>query len=71
MNCDANSVTFILKLWPAPALDRTLAEDTTAETDNADTEPQKDAKDAVVHQTVVNQYGEHPVHIEHVENLKL
>lgn len=60
-----------LKLWPAPALDRTPAEDTTAETDNADTEPQKDAKDAVVHQTVVNQYGDHPVHIDHVENLKL
>ncbi|MBD5534860.1 MAG: hypothetical protein HDQ99_04250 [Lachnospiraceae bacterium] len=60
-----------LKLWPAPALDRTPAEDTTAETDNADTEPQKDAKGAIVHQTVVNQYGDHPVHIDHVENLKL
>ena len=29
----------------------------------------KDAK--VVHQTIVNQYGDHPVHIDHVENLKL
>ena len=29
------------------------------------------AKPAVVHQTVVNQYGDHPVHIDHVENLKL
>lgn len=26
---------------------------------------------AVVHQTIVNQYGDHPVHIDHVENLKL
>ena len=25
----------------------------------------------VVHQTIVNQYGDHPVHINHVENLKL
>ncbi|MBR6951802.1 MAG: hypothetical protein IKH56_08755 [Oscillospiraceae bacterium] len=25
----------------------------------------------VVHQTIVNQYGDHPVHIDHVENLKL
>lgn len=29
----------------------------------------KDAK--VVHQTIVNQYGDNPVHIDHVENLKL
>ena len=26
---------------------------------------------AVVHQTIVNQFGDHPVHIDHVENLKL
>lgn len=26
---------------------------------------------SVVHQTIVNQYGDHPVHIDHVENLKL
>ncbi len=25
----------------------------------------------IVHQTIVNQYGDHPVHIDHVENLKL
>lgn len=25
----------------------------------------------VVHQTIVNQYGDHPVHVDHVENLKL
>ena len=25
----------------------------------------------VVHQTIVNQYGDHPVHVDHVKNLKL
>lgn len=59
-----------LKLWPAPALDRASAENESSETDNADTEPQHNKK-AVVHQTVVNQYGDHPVHIDHVESLKL
>ncbi len=29
------------------------------------------AGETVVHQTIVNQYGDHPVHIDHVENLKL
>jgi len=30
------------------------------------------SKEAIAeHQTIVNQYGDHPVHIEHVENLKL
>ena len=30
-----------------------------------------DKNGSVVHQTIVNQYGDHPVHIDHVENLKL
>lgn len=60
-----------LKLWPAPALDHNPSETESSETDSADTESQKDTKGAVVHQTVVNQYGDHPVHIDHVENLKL
>ncbi|MDO4275854.1 MAG: hypothetical protein Q4D16_19470 [Eubacteriales bacterium] len=30
-----------------------------------------DKKGKVVHQTIVNQYGDHPVHIDHVENLKM
>lgn len=28
-------------------------------------------KGTVVHQTIVNQYGSHPIHIDHVENLSL
>lgn len=45
--------------------------------ENACTDDQKEtdsgdqAKPTVVHQTVVNQYGDHPVHIDHVENLKI
>ena len=36
-----------------------------------DQEPSDAAKTngTVVHQTIVNQYGDHPVHIDHVENL--
>ena len=49
------------------------------EPDNGATEPtdgesssDSSAKEkTVVHQTIVNQYGDHPVHIDHVENLKL
>jgi hypothetical protein len=49
------------------------------EPDNGATEPSdgesssaSSAKEqSVVHQTIVNQYGDHPVHIDHVENLKL
>ena len=37
----------------------------------ADPQSQNDAKGSVVHQTIVNQFGDHPVHIDHVENLKL
>lgn len=60
-----------LLLWPAPALDRTPSEDA-ANAPESEKEPKPDdTKNAVVHQTVVNQYGDHPVHIDHVENLKL
>ena len=49
------------------------------EPDNRATEPtdgesssDSSAKEkTVVHQTIVNQYGDHPVHIDHVDNLKL
>lgn len=62
------------KLWPAPELDQTSTEES-ASTTNEENDPEsaevKDNKGTVVHQTVVNQYGDHPVHIDHVENLKL
>ena len=46
----------------------------TVEAEVVDGEPSSGAADkngSVVHQTIVNQYGDHPVHIDHVENLKL
>lgn len=60
-----------LKLWPAPALDHNSTEAASSEQASADSESNKDTKESVVHQTIVNQYGDHPVHIDHVENLKL
>ncbi len=45
-----------------------------AEAEVADGEEPSDAASGdktVVHQTIVNQYGDHPVHIDYVENLKL
>lgn len=39
------------------------------ETTEADTDQK--GKGTVIHQTIVNQYGDHPVHIDHVDNLKL
>lgn len=60
-----------LLLWPAPALDRTPAEEAANTPESEKESKADDAKTAVVHQTVVNQYGDHPVHIDHVENLKL
>lgn len=31
----------------------------------------QEQKGSTIHQTVVNQYGDHPVHIDHVDNLKI
>lgn len=50
------------------------SEGTSSDSSNEETtgdEANKEEKDSVIHQTVVNQYGDHPVHINHVENLKL
>lgn len=58
-----------LKLWPASALDN--AENGTSDSGDEKAEPHQNEKAPVVHQTVVNQYGDHPVHIDHVDNLKL
>lgn len=60
-----------LLLWPAPAIDHPPTEDTSTVSENDDTKKSEDTKGSIVHQTVVNQYGDHPVHIDHVENLKL
>ena len=60
-----------LLLWPAPALDHTPSEESTETSENEKEPKTDDAKTAVVHQTVVNQFGDHSVHIDHVENLKL
>lgn len=40
-------------------------------TDTTDVPEEPSNNGTVVHQTIVNQYGDHPVHINHVENLKL
>lgn len=40
-------------------------------TDGESTSDSSAKEKTVVHQTIVNQYGDHPVHIDHVENLKL
>lgn len=39
--------------------------------DTKDAPEETSTNGTVVHQTIVNQYGDHPVHIDHVENLKL
>lgn len=57
------------RLWPAPELDRPIAgEDSNGKVNKSE---DIDTKGHVVHQTVVNQYGDNPVHIDHVENLNL
>lgn len=43
----------------------------TDKTSESDSGSEHKAEGTVVHQTIVNQYGDHPVHIDHVENLKL
>lgn len=40
-------------------------------TDTKDVPEETSTNGTVIHQTIVNQYGDHPVHIDHVENLKL
>lgn len=60
------------RMWPAPEFDEPEAVDAEVvdgEKSSGAADTTKDAK--VVHQTVVNQYGDHPVYIDHVENLKL
>lgn len=54
------------RMYPIPEDDEIDAEVEDVETSGA-----VNKKGDVVHQTIVNQYGDHPVHIDHVENLKL
>ena len=59
------------KLWPAPEIDvdeDSVSSDTSEDTAN-NAESATEAK--VVQQTIVNQYGDNPVMINHVDNLKL
>lgn len=63
------TVELYKKLFPMPEDHVLTAEVVDGEKPSGAAEISKDAK--VVHQTVVNQYGDHPVHIDHVENLKL
>lgn len=62
------------RLWPAPELDQPGSiNDAAAKTGavlHPDTEVDE-SKNNVVHQKVVNQYGDNPIHIDHVDNLNL
>lgn len=40
-------------------------------TDNTSIQGEASSSGSVGHQTIVNQYGDHPVHIDHVDNLNL
>lgn len=53
--------------------DTVVDEKPSKETGNtyADSQAQNDTKESVLHQTIVNQFGDHPIHIDHVENLNL
>lgn len=57
------------RLWPAPELDQ--PDTSTTGTNPPPTSADDEAKGDIVHQTVVNQYGDHPVHIDHVDNLNM
>lgn len=57
------------RLYPIPEDDE-IAQ-TEAEVADAETSGAANKNGGVVHQTIINQYGDHPVHIDHVENLKL
>ena len=57
------------RLYPIPEDDEIGQTD--AEVMDATASGAADKSGSIVHQTIVNQYGDHPVHIGHVENLKL
>ena len=57
------------RLYPIPEDDEIAQMD--AEGADAETSSAANKNGNIVHQTIVNQYGDHPVHIDHVENLKL
>lgn len=65
------AITLLYKrLYPIPEDDE--IEQTEAEVvDGEESSGAANKNGSVVHQTIVNQYGDHPVHIDHVENLKL
>ena len=57
------------RLYPITEDDK--IEETGAETTEVEAPGATNKNGNVVHQTIVNQYGDHPIHIDHVENLKL
>ena len=60
------------KAMQAMADDMSRADTVEAEVvDDQESSGDANTNGAVVHQTIVNQYGDHPVHIDHVDNLKL
>ena len=63
------------KLWPVPDVDLSVTENSEVTKSNADScttsSECQEADGSAIHQTIVNQYGDHPIHINHVNNLKL
>ena len=60
------------KAMQAKADDMSRADTVEAEVvDDQESSGAANTNGTIVHQTIVNQYGDHPVHIDHVENLKL
>ena len=61
------------RLWPVSDVDQSdiNGENSTETSDNSKAPESEVSNGKVVHQTVVNQYGDRPVHIDHVENLNL
>lgn len=56
------------KLWPAPEID----EEKNTETEKTDFDPASNSDNAkTIQQTVVNQYGDNPIMINHVENINI
>lgn len=62
------------QLWPISDSVQSDSNDDNAEqkpSDDTSISENEGTKGSVVHQTIVNQYGDHPVHIDHVDNLNL
>lgn len=61
-------------LWPVTDSEKSDTQSETSSSDTSDNVQTTDTEEhssPVVNQTVVNQYGDHPVHIDHVDTLNL